>query len=125
MANIDRFGEKLNEMSFEELLALMKPRINFHVNKALTKLPGYERDDLFQEFSIEFWVKLCKVPDDIKCYDWRFLRYFDVIFSRRVIDLWRKLTYKNKKSDDELYRDELNRCLPMVDDFDEWWSNRL
>lgn len=92
-------GQKLKDLTFEQLLKLMTPRIDFHCKNNLHRFPGYDYDDLFQELSYKLWKthKNNKIPKDIKYYDWRYLQYMNFLFRNRLLDLNRKFYNTRKK----------------------------
>lgn len=79
----------LKTMTFEELITVLEPRINYHVGRHRGKIPGFDDDDIRQELLIELWKKLDRVPKDIIKPDYRFTRYFETIFNRRIISIHR------------------------------------
>ena len=108
---------KWRELEFEQLLKLVEGRINFHANRHQYKIPGFDRDDIRQELVFAFWNKLDKIPPEIENFDYRFLKYIDTVFFREITNLWRKFTIT--EDGERLMRDELNRALPMIENFDE------
>lgn len=111
---------KWRDLPFEELIKLAEGRINFHIYRHQHKIPGYDRDDIRQELIFALWNKLEKIPADMENFDYRFLRYIDTIFFREATNLWRK--HVIKRPNEVIYRDELNRSVPMIDNFDEIWD---
>lgn len=105
------------ELEFSELLRLVDGRLNFHTHRHQYKIPGFDRDDIRQELIFGLWTKLEKIPQDIENFDYRFLRYIDTIFFREITNIWRKHTHV--EGEDRVFRDELNRSVPMMEDFDE------
>lgn len=111
------------DLTIEELLKAIEGRIKFHANASRHKLPDLDYDDIFQELSIVIWRKIDRVPEDIKVLDYRFMRYIDTLMRREVINMYRSRTFTDKEDGSKQFRDELNRSLPMVDNFDEIWDN--
>ena len=108
---------KWRDLSFEDLLKAMEGRLNFHAFRHKDKIPGFDRDDVRQELIFALWNKLEKIPQDIELFDYRFLSYVDKIFFREITNVYRKHTITQKG--ERIWRDELNRSLPMHDNFDE------
>lgn len=108
---------KWRDLDFEELLKLVEGRLNFHAHRHQYKIPGFDQDDVRQELIFALWNKLDKIPEDMDTFDYRFLRYIDTLFFREITNIWRKHTLKTTEG--PIYRDELNRSVPMIDNFDE------
>lgn len=120
------------DIPFEELLKLVEGRLNFHAYHHEHKIPGYDKDDIRQELVFALWNKLDKFPADLDVFDYRFLRYVDMVFFREITNIWRGKTFKDRTDLEEdpkkpgvkrpkrKFRDELNRSLPMVENFDEF-----
>lgn len=111
---------KWRDLSFEDLLKAVEGRLNFHAYRHQNKIPGFDRDDVRQELVLALWDKLDKIPSEIELFDYRFLKYLDTIFFRQITNIWRKMTIK--EDGDPIFRDELNRSMPMIDNFDEIWD---
>lgn len=111
---------KWRDLEFEDLLKLVQGRLNFHAHRHENKIPGFDQDDIRQELIFTLWSKLDKIPIEIQDFDFRFLKYIDTIFFREITNIWRKHTFQ--EGEDRVYRDELSRSLPMVDNFDEIWD---
>jgi len=108
----------LDQLTFEQLIEMIKPRIDFHVRKHAEKLPGFDGDDIRQELLYELWIKRDRIPKDITYPDYRFTRYVEVIFNRKVISLHRSMLLKRKQPG---YRDGLNSAT-FVENFEEVFS---
>jgi len=109
----------LKDLSFDNLLELLKPRIGFHA-KRNTKdgefIPGFDYDDLFQELSIiTFDIIKHKLPKDMFDFDYRFLRYMDMAYRNKVIMMWRERVIGRKP----IFRDHLNSACQLAEDFDK------
>lgn len=110
-----RFGFKtIRGMSFDELLLILKPRLDWQVRAHRGKLPGYDDDDVRQELMIELWEKLPKIPKDIVSPDYRFTRYIETMFNRRIISIHRSLLVARRKGE---YRDILVKAQ-FIEDFE-------
>src|ERR1035437_8463162 len=80
---------KLKDLTFEQLLELMKPRIEFHCHNNLHRFPGYDFDDIYQELSEKLW-KVWKKGFPMEDYDWRFLQYTNYMFKNHILKINRK-----------------------------------
>lgn len=119
-------SSRIKDLSFERLVELMDDRLNFRAFHHIDQVPSHDFDDLKQELMIELWNKLDRIPDNImqlplyegNKLDYRFTKYVDRMFYRRIIGLRRELLYDYH---DPLakYRDCLNYAVPLVDNFDE------
>lgn len=94
----------IKEVTFEQLVEYLKPRIDFHVRRHQGKIPGYDPDDIRQELLIELWKKLNRLPTDMVTLDYRFTKWLDTVFNRRIIDIHRSLLVSQKNKTGE-YRD--------------------
>lgn len=111
---------KWRDLEFEELLKLVDGRLNFHAHRHQNKIPGFDSQDVRQELVFALWNKLERIPLELENFDYRFLKYIDTIFFREITNIWRKMNIKVEG--DSVFRDELNRSVPMVDNFDEIWD---
>jgi hypothetical protein len=104
-------------MSFEEIVQsrLVRKIIDYHVRTHRGKIPGLDDDDIRQELTIELWRKLPRFPTDIQSIDYRFMKYTETIFHRRVFSLHRSLLIARRPGQ---YRDGLNiaTLVPLFDD---------
>jgi hypothetical protein len=91
----------------------MKPRIEFHCNNNPDLIKGYDFDDLFQELSFKLWK--ARIPDDIIYYDWRFLKYMDMMFRNCLYDLAKRQIIK---TDFEIIRRDLLDVCESMSKFD-------
>ena len=84
---MEGFGESLTDMTFERLLELCKPRIDFQAKNFQSFLKDMDYDDIYQELSIKLWKmwKKKKFPHDI--FDFRTTRYIDIAFIMEVYQL--------------------------------------
>ena len=78
------YGRSLVDMTFEELLDLCKPRIDFNCHHFCNFLKDLDYDDLYQILSIKLWElwKGHKFPHDI--FDFRTTRYIDKAFKMEI-----------------------------------------
>ncbi|MBA2706128.1 MAG: hypothetical protein H0U60_20020 [Blastocatellia bacterium] len=132
---------KWRELDFEELLKLIDGRIGYHVHKEhkpigyMTGIPGLLVEDLRQELTYAVWLKVVKkdkVPPDIVHFDFRFLKYVDIILRRTLIDLYRARTFVDKSEWEpdpknpqvtrpkRKYRDQLNHALRLPEEAEEF-----
>lgn len=108
----------LSDLTFEELLKLLEPRITFNIRKnydqdtGKCRVPGFDKDDLRQELWIKIYtiLKNNKLPKDMVNFDYRFLRYIDFIFNNTIISLWRKTMWTVDGKNHSVHRDLLNDC---------------
>lgn len=112
----------LEDLSFEELIKLLKPRLRFHAIEATKdgeRVPGFDFDDIFQELMIKTHqvIENSRYPEDMKQFDYRFLRYMDFVYRNVVTSLWRSSV--SRRRGDTFYRDALNSSLQQIDDFDK------
>lgn len=108
------------DLEFKDLVEAVRGRLNFHAYRSGSKMPDLDVQDILQELTISLWEKADKVPPDIVNLDYRFLRYIDTIFRRKIIDLYRKRTFFNKETDERIFKDELNRAFELLDGADEY-----
>jgi DNA-directed RNA polymerase specialized sigma24 family protein len=108
----------LTDLTFEELLKLIEPRIRFHSQSNKTRIPGFDQDDISQELMIKTYTVLQnhKLPKDMVAFDYRFLRYFDFIFRNTILSLWRSKTRTCKGIRHSAFRDALDDCLELFDE---------
>lgn len=83
-----KFQPRIDKLTFEQLIAYLKPQIDILSNLNRDRIPGFDVDDIKQELIIELWEKLHQIPDDMRL-DFRFTRYTQTIFNRKIIDLER------------------------------------
>lgn len=120
---------KWRELEFDELLRLIEGRVNYHIHKQnnmnrahggqIPQFKAIEGDDMRQELVFALWKKLDRIPSDIIVFDFRFLKYIDMIFRRTIIDLYRSKTYIDKKTGERVVRDELNRAVALTEELED------
>lgn len=96
-------------MSFDEVLELMKPRIEFHAKTKQNMINGLDYDDVYQEVSIILWKLLPKIPEDIEYLDFRFTRYADKVFTTRLYNVGRSKMVRS------LYNKKIYRSKDLMD----------
>lgn len=104
----------IRSMTFDELIAIIEPRLDYQVRHHRGKLPGYLDDDIRQELLVELWKKLPRIPKDIIRPDYRFTRYIETVFNRRIISIHRSFLIARRPGE---YRDGLMNAT-LIEDFE-------
>lgn len=108
-----KYDPYLKDQSFDDVVKFLTPKMEGIARSNQGSIPGYDYDDILQELSMEVWLKLPKVPQEIDKLDRRFRGYFETIFSRKIIDLDRSLRIQSKKIPGKYgdYRDNIQRAV--------------
>lgn len=113
--------EPLTLENFDNVLRAVEPTIIFMCRNNEGKLKGYDRDDLYQVFSIKLWdlLREGKIPRDIEVCDYRFRRYLQKALSTHVIDLYRgRIRRTGPQQKVHTYRDLADASVPMAELFE-------
>ena len=112
---------KLCDLTFEQILEKTMSEIKYLARRADGFIESFEQDDIVQELSIKLWqlVDRQKLPKDMVYLDFRYLRFVDQCFKRRILDL-KKLRYERSLRAERVLRDLLDNSVPLPVGFENF-----
>jgi hypothetical protein len=112
--------KKIKNLTFEELLAATMPQIEYLSRMSDGLIKSYDPDDIVQELSIKLWniYRNKKLPADMIYLDFRYMRFVEKCFKRRILDI-QKMTYERSKRAERSLRDIFDRSIPFPEGNDD------